>query len=131
MPPIEISGKPYEDSPKDIIGAFLVIPLNEQPPDPWILHFKNPVAVPANIPAATFVDGTFRMPIIGGIRRSVGVYLADVQRAIAEANARFDERSAESAEVQERSQHQARLAKEKFDGDLADWWVENEPPTIA
>jgi len=125
MPPVEISGKPYEDSPKDIIGAFLVVPLNEQPPEPWIHGFKNPVST--DNPSAVFVDSTFRMPIIGPVRGNVGRYLEGFEQAIAEANARFAKREAESAEVHERAHKQARQEKEKFDGDLDNWWGENQP----
>ena len=125
MPPIEISGKPYEDSPKGILGAFLVIPLSEQPPESWIHGFKNPVAT--DNPSAVFVDSTFRMPIIGGIRGNVGRYLEGFKQAIAEANAQFAKREAESAEVHERARKQARQEKDKFDGDLDSWWGENQP----
>ncbi len=125
MPPIEISDKPYEDSPKGIVGAFLVVPLNEQPPESWIQGFKNPV--PTENPAAAFVDSTFRMPIIGPLRSNVGRYLESFKEAIAEANARFAKRETESAEVHERARNQARQEKKQFDGELDGWWGENQP----
>lgn len=118
MAAIEIAGKPREEREENVIGGFLVIPLNEQPEEGWIRLFEAPVD------RMEFRDSTLRVPIVSQVRGNVARFLDLVVAAIDRANKKYESRQAESERAAEIARQQAKAQKQKFDSDLDGWWNE-------
>jgi hypothetical protein len=113
---IEITGKPREEREKNVIGGFLVIPLNEQPGEGWIRLFEKPVD------RMEFQDLALRVPIVSQVRGNVARFLDQVVAAIEKANQKYEAQQAESKRATGIARQQGKARKQKFDSDLDGWW---------
>lgn len=119
MATIEITGKPHEEREENVIGGFLVVPLNEQPGEGWIRLFEKPVD------RMEFRDSALRVPIVSQIRGNVARFLDQVVAAVDRANHKYESQQAESERATGIARQQAKAQKQKFDSDLDGWWNDN------